>query len=291
MGRFEKGLFEATSRSSRLENHIQRIWKSLELFTLCRGYWRETCCYWIPKTIWDTVLWLQRFLQCGIARNLRCKILFTSVDFGQCGSTNDSGVLRNSGLYKAFEENKFNVPAPTEVEGLEDPLHYFLLEYEIFSLKTCLVRTFLGSVDDSQKTFNYWLSRNRSTIENAFGILVGRWQIFKWPIRASIETVRSMIGTCVFLQNYFQTTQSSPYTPQGFIDVEGFHGVNKERDWRNIIKNDIWCIKKFHKKQRGKVSYDPKVVWSSLKAYLNSAFWQGKKHWDYIKITGPSRKS
>ena len=100
-----------------------------------------------------------------------------------------------------------------------------------------------------------------------------------------------MIGTCVFLQNYFQTTQSSPYTPQSFIDVEGFHGVNKERDWRNIIKNDIWCIKKFHKKQRGKVSYDPKVVWSSLKAYLNSAFWKGKKHWDYIKITGPSRKS
>ena len=82
--------------------------------------------------------------------------------------------MRSSGLYKAFEENKFNVPAPTEVEGLEDPLHYFLLEYEIFSLKTCLVRTFLGSVDDSQKTFNYWLSRNRSTIENAFGILVGR---------------------------------------------------------------------------------------------------------------------
>ena len=226
MGRFEKGLFEATSRSSRLENHIQRIWESLELFGLCRGYWRETCCYWIPKAIWDPVLWLQY----DIAQNLRCKILLTSADFGVCGSTNDSSVLRNSGLHKAFEENKFNVPAPTEVEGFEDPLHYFLLEDKIFPLKTCLVRTFLGSVDDSQKTFNYRLSRNRSTIENAFGIFVGRWQIFKWSIRASIETVRSMIGTCVCLQNYLQTTQSSPYTPQGFIDIERFDGVKKERD-------------------------------------------------------------
>ena len=27
------------------------------------------------------------------------------------------------------------------------------------------------------------------------------------------------------------------YTPQGFIDVEGFEGAIKERDWRNIIKH------------------------------------------------------
>ena len=50
------------------------------------------------------------------------KYCFTNVDFGQYGSKNDSSVLRSSGLYKAFEENKFNVPAPTEGEGFEDPL-------------------------------------------------------------------------------------------------------------------------------------------------------------------------
>ena len=64
------------------------------------------------------------------------KYRFTYVDFGQYGSTNNSSVLRSSGLYKAFEENKFNVPAPTEAEGFEDPLPYFLLGVEIFPLKT-----------------------------------------------------------------------------------------------------------------------------------------------------------
>ena len=67
---------------------------------------------------------------------------FTYVDFGQYGCTNDSSALRSSGLYKSFEENKFNVPAPTEAEGFEDPLPYFLLGGEIFPLKTWLMRPF-----------------------------------------------------------------------------------------------------------------------------------------------------
>ena len=163
------------------------------------------------------------------------KYCFTYVDFSQYWSKNDSSVLRSSGLYKAFEENKFNVPAPTEAEGFEDPLPYFFLGDEIFPLKTWLMKPFQWSLDDSQKIFNYWLSRARRTIENPFGILVAKWRIFK---RASFETVQVVIGVCVFLRNYLQTTQSSSYIPQGFIDVEGFDGAIKEGDWRNIIKHD-----------------------------------------------------
>ena len=69
---------------------------------------------------------------------------FTYVGLGQYGSTNDSSILRSSGLYKAFVENKFNLPAPTEAEGLEDPLPYFLLGGEIFPVKTWLMRPFPG---------------------------------------------------------------------------------------------------------------------------------------------------
>ena len=91
-----------------------------------------------------------------------------------------------------------------------------------------LLRPFPGLLDDSQKIFNYRLSRARRTIE----------RIFKRPIRASKETVQSIIGACVCLHNYLQTTQSSSYTPEVFIDVEGFDVAIKEGDWRNIIKYD-----------------------------------------------------
>ena len=179
------------------------------------------------------------------------KYCFTYADFSQYGSTNDSSILRSSGLYKAFEENKFNVPAPTEAEWFEDPLPYFLLEEEMLPLKTWLMRQFLGSLDNSQKIFNYQLSRAWGTIENAFGILVARRRMFRRPIRTSIETVQSVIRACVCLHNYFQITQSSSYTPQGFIDVEGFDGAIKERDWRNIIKHDS-ALNNFTKVKGGK---------------------------------------
>ena len=61
---------------------------------------------------------------------------FTYADFDQYGNTNGCSVLRSSGLYSAFEEDKFNVIAPTEVEEFEDPLPYFLLGEETFPPKT-----------------------------------------------------------------------------------------------------------------------------------------------------------
>ena len=97
------------------------------------------------------------------------------------------------------------------------------------------MKPFQESLDDSQKIFSYRLSRARRTIKNSFGILVAIWRIFK---RASFETVQLVIGACVFLHSYSQTTQSSSYTPQDFIDVEGFDGAIKEGDWRNIIQHD-----------------------------------------------------
>ena len=74
----------------------------------------------------------------------------------------------------AFEENKFNVPAPMEAEGFEDSLPYFLLGVEISPLQTWLMRPFPGLLDDSQSIFNYQLSRARRTIKNVFSILVAR---------------------------------------------------------------------------------------------------------------------
>ena len=121
-----------------------------------------------------------------------------------------------------------------------------------------------------------------------FAIWVARWWIFKRPIRALIETVQLIIGVCFCLHNYLQTTQPSSYTLQGFIDVEGFDGAIKDGNWRNIIKHDT--LNSFTKAKVGKVSYDSKVVQSSLNNYLNSAAGQMEWQWDYIKRTGPSIK-
>lgn len=64
---------------------------------------------------------------------------------------------------------------------------FFLVGDEIFSLKPWLMRPISGNklVDERSKVFNYRHSRARRVIENAFGILVARWRIFRAPIEAT----------------------------------------------------------------------------------------------------------
>ena len=54
------------------------------------------------------------------------KCCFTCVDFGQYGRTNGNSVLRSSCLYKAFEENNFNMQPVAGIEDFENPLPYYL---------------------------------------------------------------------------------------------------------------------------------------------------------------------
>ena len=75
------------------------------------------------------------------------KYCLTYVEFGQYESTNDSSNPRSSGLYKAFEENKFNVPVPTEAKEFEDLLPYFFLWDEISPLKIWLRPFFSQSLE------------------------------------------------------------------------------------------------------------------------------------------------
>ena len=221
-----------------MESRIQRIWKSWDFPHWIEAIDGKHVAIESPKLSGTQYFNYKGFFSVVLLAVCDAKYCFTYVDFGQYGSTNDSSVLRSSGLYKAFEKNKFDVPAPSEAEGFEDPLPYFLLGYKIFLLRTWLMRPFPGSLDHLQKIFNYWLSRAGREIENAFGMLVLGWRIFKRPIRASVETALSIIGAFVCLHSYLQTTQSTFYTVQSFIGVEGFDGANKEGNWRNIIKHD-----------------------------------------------------
>lgn len=117
---------------------------------------------------------------------------FTLVDIGQYGSNNDSGVLSNSEMGKAFEDGTINFPAAVHLPGCNQlpSLLYFIVGDEIFALKPWLMRPYPGrNISEERSIFNYRLSRARRVIENCFGILVARWRIFRSPIQASVETI------------------------------------------------------------------------------------------------------
>ena len=57
-------------------------------------------------------------------------------------------------------------------------------------------------------------------IQNAFGVLRGRWQIFGQHIIASVETVEAMTKVAVCLYNFLRQTKCASYCPNGFVDRE-----------------------------------------------------------------------
>ena len=62
-------------------------------------------------------------------------------DVGQYDNNNDGGVLVHSNMGEYSEDHSNNIPQPESVEGCDfDPLPYFLVEDEIFPLKTWLMQ-------------------------------------------------------------------------------------------------------------------------------------------------------
>ena len=122
-----------------------------------------------------------------------------------------------------------NLPSAEDLAGFSrNPLNYFPVGDEIFPLKAWLLRTYPGNLTDSQKVFNYRLSRSRRTIENTFGILASRWRIFRRLIKAKVENAQRYSHAAIVLHNYLQQTHNVYYCPTGFIDSENSNGSIKE---------------------------------------------------------------
>ncbi|XP_066915143.1 uncharacterized protein [Clytia hemisphaerica] len=148
---------------------------------------------------------------------------------GHYGSNNDSGVLSKSKIGELIENGALGTPDPSKYKSCNfDPLPYFLVEDEIFPLKTWLMRPYPGKLTKEQRIFNYRLSRARRTIENAFGIHSARRRILYSPIRAKVENVENYVLACLSLHNYLRITDNASYCPSGFVDSYDSTGKLKE---------------------------------------------------------------
>ena len=100
------------------------------------------------------------------------KYNFTLADVGQYGSNNDSGVLEQSKISSAFENNTLNLAESEVLPGTNLDIPYFLVGDEIFPLKPWLLGPYPGRLLQLlEMIYNYRHLRARRAIENAFGIL------------------------------------------------------------------------------------------------------------------------
>lgn len=131
---------------------------------------------------------------------------FVLVDIGTERQQSDG---KYSLISKGLEEGTLGI-----LSGRKWPL--CLTGGAAFPLQTYLMRPFPGKgLDERKGVFNYRLSRNQRTVENAFGILVARWHVFLTPTSGRLQLCEDMIKAAVYLHNFLMADKSYCRTGTG----------------------------------------------------------------------------
>lgn len=146
---------------------------------------------------------------------------FIYVDVGTNGRASDAGVWSRCSLAARLEDNSLSIPVPDVLPGSTITSPYVVVGDDAFPLKTYLMKPYPGlDVPEDRRIFNYRLSRARRVSENAFGILVSRFQVFRQPIRTSPESITKIVLATVVLHNYLREKARNTYSPADLMDRE-----------------------------------------------------------------------
>lgn len=153
---------------------------------------------------------------------------FTYIDVGGNGRASDSAIFRDSTLNIAMENNSLGIPENSVIIG-----------DDAFPLRENLLKPYSkNGLSNTEKIFNYRLSRARRVVENAFGILVWRFRVFSRPIELKPETTDKVIWAACSLHNWLRKTDPGNYTPQQAVDREDLNtGDIMPGLWREDVNN------------------------------------------------------
>ena len=148
---------------------------------------------------------------------------FIFADIGAQGRISDRGIFRNTVFWNMLSNNTLNLPAPRPLPGSNMDMPFVFLGDGAFALHTHIMKPYPGNHDKNspERIFNKKLSGSRVIVENTFGILASRFQIFKRPIELCPEKASAITLTCILLHNYLisSKTSSQIYFPEGTVDV------------------------------------------------------------------------
>ena len=216
------------------------------------------------------------------------KYCFTFADIGGFGSTNDASVLSNSVFGQAFEQHPTDLNLPSPSPHGDKDLPFVIVGDDIFPLKPWLMKPYLGkNLDQCQRIYNYRLSRARRTIENAFGILVAKWRIFRRAIREDVALVEKIVQATICLHNYLCLTENANYTPAGFVDSEDSSGNIIPGDWRSEVSGDEGGLRHLNQSGGNRYTFEAGRARDDFKSYFNSP--EGEVPWQLQHVLSCGR--
>ena len=113
------------------------------------------------------------------------------------GSASDAQIINRSKLKRRIENRTLGLPPPEPLGPGGPDLHYFLLGK--IPLPLCF--GWSRQLTREERIANYRISRGRRVVENAFGILVGRFRVLLTTMEQRPKVVREIVLTCLVLHN------------------------------------------------------------------------------------------
>ena len=128
-----------------------------------------------------------------------CNYLFRDIVIGWPGSVrHDARILSNSKLYKKGNEKRLFPDSRERIGGQDVPI--IILGDPAYPLLPWLLKPYLENINtpQSQRVFNYRLSRARMTVENTFGRWKGRFRRFSKGIDMKVPGIVNLIAaSCI----------------------------------------------------------------------------------------------
>lgn len=128
-------------------------------------------------------------------------------DIGVEAKASDGGIWSKCSLKRDIEDvsNPKNIPREGPVEGIEGNMPFYILGDDAFPLMPYLMKTYPTMwLMKPQRIFNYRLSHGRRVIENSFGLLACRFQIYRQEIAMHPDGLERVVRAIIILHNMLQ---------------------------------------------------------------------------------------
>lgn len=205
---------------------------------------------------------------------------FIYMNVGSEGKASDGGIWARTSLQMHINDptNPLHIPPPRLVNGITDPLPFFMVGDDAFPLKHTLMKPYPHlQLSVLQRVYNYRLSRCRRIVENAFGILTTKFRLFRQEMSMRPDSCEIVIAAAVVLHNMLRERCGKNYIPTGSVDQEDDNHNVVEGNWRQEDALD-----RIDRCQPRNVSFYAKEMRDRLARYFVQR--EGELPWQYEKI-------
>lgn len=128
---------------------------------------------------------------------------FVMVDVGTNGRVSDGGVLFYTKFWELYQQGALNLPQPSTMPKSTDKFPYVFVADDAFALGPNLMKPYPRTTATKEETtYNYRLSKARSVVECAFGMLSSKFGVFQTAINLKPEKATKITSACCYLHNY-----------------------------------------------------------------------------------------